>query len=90
MYLAVLHRMETSEGGQDIMDIHHTYSPPSARGKGLAAQLSNEAFRFAEEHKHPIRASCSYIRDTYLPSGKGEAGKWVLDEESNIASLKSS
>ncbi|RAL44709.1 unnamed protein product [Cuscuta campestris] len=57
---------ELKHGGR-TMDILHTYVPPSKRGLGIAALLSESAFSHAKAHSLAVIPSCSYISDTFLP-----------------------
>ncbi|PIN16173.1 hypothetical protein CDL12_11185 [Handroanthus impetiginosus] len=50
-----------------VMDITHTYVPPSKRGLGLASHLCVAAFSHAQNHSLSIIPSCSYVSDTFLP-----------------------
>ncbi|KAJ4837090.1 hypothetical protein Tsubulata_033515 [Turnera subulata] len=50
-----------------VMDILHTYVPPSKRGLGLASHLCLAAFNHAKSHSFSIIPSCSYVSDTFLP-----------------------
>lgn len=50
-----------------VMDIIHTYVPPSARGCGIAKILCDSAFEYAQEEGYTIKPSCSYVSDTYIP-----------------------
>jgi len=69
------------------MVITHTYSPPAARGRGLAAQLTGGAMSVARRRGWCVRPTCPYVRDTYLPAGKGEAARWVYDPDTDLATL---
>lgn len=51
----------------EVMDITHTYVPPSKRGLGLAAQLCSAAFQHAQQHSLSVIPSCSYVSETFLP-----------------------
>ncbi|KAI3464516.1 hypothetical protein Pfo_021179 [Paulownia fortunei] len=54
-------------GGGKVMDITHTYVPPSKRGLGLASHLCVAAFSHAQNHSLSIIPTCSYVSDTFLP-----------------------
>ncbi|KAL7155878.1 hypothetical protein ABFS83_03G105500 [Erythranthe nasuta] len=54
-------------GGVNVMDITHTYVPPTKRGLGLASHLCAAAFSHAQHHSLSIIPSCSYVSDTFLP-----------------------
>ncbi|KAK6132303.1 hypothetical protein DH2020_033927 [Rehmannia glutinosa] len=56
-----------SNGGVKVMDITHTYVPPSKRGLGLAAHLCVAAFSHAQNHSLSVIPTCSYVSDTFLP-----------------------
>ena len=69
---AVLEYSLTADG---VMDLTHTFCPPSARGKGMAAKLADAAFAWARDHGvASVRPSCSYIRDSYLPKAGAACG----------------
>lgn len=44
-----------------VMDLVHTYVPPSKRGLGLASHLTVAAFNHASSHSLSVIPSCSYI-----------------------------
>ncbi|XP_020236541.1 acetyltransferase At1g77540 isoform X2 [Cajanus cajan] len=48
-----------------VMDLVHTFVPPSKRGLGLASLLCVAAFHHAQSRSLSIVPSCSY--DTFLP-----------------------
>ncbi|XP_073315325.1 acetyltransferase At1g77540 [Primulina huaijiensis] len=54
-------------GGGKVMDLVHTYVPPSKRGLGLAAHLCVAAFSHAEAQSLSVIPTCSYVSDTFLP-----------------------
>lgn len=56
-----------THGNSQIMDILHTYVPPSKRGLGLAYHLCVAAFNHAQSRSLPVIPSCSYVSDTFLP-----------------------
>lgn len=54
-------------GGDDkVMDITHTYVPPSKRGLGLASHLCVAAFSHAQNHSSSIIPSCSYVSVSFF------------------------
>ncbi|XP_060212800.1 acetyltransferase At1g77540 [Lycium barbarum] len=57
---------EMRHGGR-VMDILHTYVPPSKRGLGLASHLCIAAFSHAQSHPLYVIPTCSYVSDTFLP-----------------------
>ncbi|EXC01106.1 hypothetical protein L484_025477 [Morus notabilis] len=44
-----------------VMDLVHTYVPPSKRGLGLASHLCVAAFDHAKSHSLSVIPTCSYI-----------------------------
>jgi hypothetical protein len=46
----------------DVLDVHHTYTPPALRGSAIAARLTAAAFDYAREHGLKILPTCSYTR----------------------------
>lgn len=50
-----------------VMDMNHTFVPTSFRGKGVAGLLADEAFKYARSKGYKVKATCSYISQTYLP-----------------------
>lgn len=54
------------DGGK-VMDIVHTFVPPSKRGLGLASHLCVSAFNHAKSHSLSVIPTCSYVSDTFLP-----------------------
>lgn len=54
-------------GGGKVMDLVHTYVPPSKRGLGLAAHLCVAALSHAEAQSLSVIPTCSYVSDTFLP-----------------------
>ncbi|XP_057504542.1 acetyltransferase At1g77540 isoform X1 [Actinidia eriantha] len=54
------------DGGK-VMDIVHTFVPPSKRGLGLASHICVSAFFHAQSHSMSVIPSCSYVSDTFLP-----------------------
>ncbi|CAI0393112.1 unnamed protein product [Linum tenue] len=52
---------------EKVMDIVHTFVPPSKRGLGMASHLCVAAFRHAGANSISVIPSCSYVSDTFLP-----------------------
>ncbi|XP_027939570.1 acetyltransferase At1g77540-like [Vigna unguiculata] len=50
-----------------VMDLVHTFVPPSKRGLGLASHLCVAAFHHAQSHSFTVIPTCSYVSDTFLP-----------------------
>jgi len=44
------------------IDLHHTYTSPALRGKGLAAHVVRAAFEFAKENNLKVIPTCSYTQ----------------------------
>ena len=44
------------------IDLHHTYTHPVLRGKGLAALVVKAAFEFAKENNLKVIPTCSYVQ----------------------------
>ncbi|HKI77873.1 MAG TPA: GNAT family N-acetyltransferase [Ignavibacteriaceae bacterium] len=51
--------------GDKKIDFHHTYVPNELRGKGLAAEVVKEGFKYAEENNLKVIPTCPYIH-TFL------------------------
>ena len=49
-----------------IMDIIHVFVPEASRGLKVAEQFARKAFSVAAENNLAVRATCTYIRDTFL------------------------
>ena len=46
----------------DVLDVQHTWTPPSLRGNDLAARLTDAAFAYARTNGLRIVPTCSYVR----------------------------
>ena len=44
-----------------VMDAHHTFVDPEARGRGVAEALLNALAAYAQAEHAAIRPSCSYV-----------------------------
>lgn len=53
--------------GNGVMDLQHTYVPPSKRGQGLAGKLTEAALLYARQAGFSVLPTCSYVSDTFLP-----------------------
>lgn len=75
--MTVIHQPEQhrfvagSEDGQALLEyhtanktinFHHTYVPPSMRGKGMAEKLVRAGLSWANQQQLTIEASCSYVQ----------------------------
>ena len=49
-----------------IMDIVHVFVPEASRGLKVAERLARKAFSVAAEKEWIVRASCTYVRNTFL------------------------
>ena len=64
------------EGGQEVdlfyrrvgnaLDFYHTSVPPTVRKRGLAEQVVEAGFRYAEANHFKVIPSCSYVSDRFL------------------------
>ena len=48
--------------GPKLIDLQHTYVPPSGRGKGIAEALAEAAFAYARERGYRVVPSCPFVR----------------------------
>ena len=53
--------VEYTMAGNEI-NLHHTFTDPALRGKGLAAQVVRAALEFAKESNMKVVPTCSYVR----------------------------
>jgi predicted GNAT family acetyltransferase len=44
-----------------VLDLHHTYVPPAARGGGIASQLTAHALRHARDGGYKVVPSCPFV-----------------------------
>ncbi len=44
-----------------VLDLHHTFVPPTSRGGGLASQLTAHALEHARAHGLRIVPSCPFV-----------------------------
>ena len=70
----IVHQMEDGDAfvqfslaEDNIMVIYHTFCPPSARGKGIAGILCDEAFALARSRSLRVKATCTYVAQRYIP-----------------------
>lgn len=57
---------EFSLSNEGVFDIVHCYTPPAARGKGVAKELVEASMLFAALQRHKIKCSCSYVSGTFM------------------------
>ena len=60
-FCANLKHSERLNSGVMVMDLIHTFVPPSKRGLGLASHLCVAAFQHAQSHSLSIIPTCSYV-----------------------------
>jgi predicted GNAT family acetyltransferase len=46
----------------DVLDVHHTWTPPALRGHDLAARLTDAAFAYARTNRLRIVPTCTYTQ----------------------------
>ncbi|GAB59545.1 GNAT family N-acetyltransferase [Rheinheimera nanhaiensis] len=46
----------------DSINFHHTFVPPTFRGKGLAEKLVRHGLAWARQQQYQISASCWYVQ----------------------------
>lgn len=44
-----------------VLDLNHTFVPPSLRGGGVASQLTEHALNYAREHGYRVIPSCPFV-----------------------------
>jgi predicted GNAT family acetyltransferase len=52
---------------KQVLDLFHTFTPSTQRGRGYAAKLCKHVFEYAQERAMSVRPSCSYVRDCFVP-----------------------
>jgi predicted GNAT family acetyltransferase len=81
-----------ASGSSIALEITHTYTPPAARGKGLAQALTLAALRWAVRcGVHQVLPSCTYVASTFLQrySRGGEATDPLAEGASSDAAAAS-
>jgi predicted GNAT family acetyltransferase len=48
--------------GENEINLHHTFTHPALRGKGLAAHVVRAALEFAKENNLKVNPTCSYVQ----------------------------
>ena len=48
--------------GADVMNLHHTYVPTSARGQGVGDVLVSGAFEYARQQGKRVVPTCPYVQ----------------------------
>ena len=73
-------------GGGPTLELAHTFSPPAARGRGLAAALTLAALRWARGAGcAAVLPTCTYAAHTFLARyGGGPGGGVVAVEEMHL------
>ena len=46
----------------DVLDVQHTWTPPTLRGRSVAARLTDAVFAYARAEGLRILPTCSYTR----------------------------
>jgi predicted GNAT family acetyltransferase len=44
-----------------VLDYHHTFVPPEARGRGVASQLVSVALDYVRTQGYAVRPSCPFV-----------------------------
>jgi predicted GNAT family acetyltransferase len=44
-----------------VLDYHHTFVPPQARGRGIASRLTAFALDYARGHGYRVRPTCPFV-----------------------------
>ena len=66
--------IEYSRDKAGAMSLDHTFTDEAMRGKGLAAVVTDAAFKYAEANGMKVVPKCSYVSDTFLPKHPEYAG----------------
>lgn len=45
----------------DVLNFHHTFVPPSLRGRGLAEEIVSTGFKYADTNHLKVIPSCPYV-----------------------------
>jgi predicted GNAT family acetyltransferase len=53
--------LEYRRAASGVLDYHHTFVPPEARGRGVAGRLVSFGLDYARAHGYRVRPSCPYI-----------------------------
>ncbi|GAA0175915.1 hypothetical protein LIER_29007 [Lithospermum erythrorhizon] len=61
------YRLLRKQKAGKVMEIVHTFVPPTKRGLGLASRLCVAAFSHAQSNQFSVIPTCSYVSDTFLP-----------------------
>jgi predicted GNAT family acetyltransferase len=48
--------------GPRTLDLRHTFVPEVDRGRGVAASLVEQVFRYARDHELKVIATCPFVR----------------------------
>ena len=60
--------------GKQTLDIYRTFVPNALRGRGIAAELTEEALKLAEAAGYTVIPSCSYV-ERYMERHQRHAAK---------------
>jgi predicted GNAT family acetyltransferase len=53
--------LEYRVAASGVLDYHHTFVPPQARGQGVASRLVSFALDHARAHGYRVRPSCPFV-----------------------------
>jgi predicted GNAT family acetyltransferase len=53
--------LEYRVAASGVLDYHHTYVPPDARGRGVASELASFALDYARTQGYLVRPSCPFL-----------------------------
>jgi predicted GNAT family acetyltransferase len=53
--------LEYRVAASGVLDYHHTFVPPEARGRGVASQLAFVALDYARAQGYLVRPSCPFV-----------------------------
>ena len=53
--------LEYRVAASGVLEYHHTFVPPAARGRGVASQLASFALAHAREQGYRVRPSCPFV-----------------------------
>lgn len=52
---------------EGALSLDRVFVPPSFRGQGIAAELTESAFRYCQNNDLKVVPVCPYIKDQFLP-----------------------
>jgi len=63
-----------------VVDIVEVLVNEQHRGRSIGTQLTQAAFDFAKEHGYKVAASCSFVKESFIPKHE-ELNDMVVDEK---------